>query len=198
MALACALVLTGSLLTVLLNSTILKGRKNALFIKSTLQDAGATVTALQAKSVAHGLSDKVWELHTYLGYTLAGLLAFRIILEFFQPADQKFIRKIKSAYKQYFIIKKERELAGHEFVVKSIYAFFYLLLTTMAVTGLSMAFEDDVPFLRSIHAIRVIHGYTMYLILAFIFVHFAGIFLGERKESKGIVSDMINGGGEKK
>jgi cytochrome b len=36
----------------------------------------------------------------------------------------------------------------------------------------------------------------MYLILAFIVVHLAGVFLAERKDSKGIVSDMINGGGE--
>jgi Ni,Fe-hydrogenase I cytochrome b subunit len=36
----------------------------------------------------------------------------------------------------------------------------------------------------------------MYLILAFIVVHLAGVFLAEiRKDSKGIVSDMINGGG---
>jgi cytochrome b len=34
----------------------------------------------------------------------------------------------------------------------------------------------------------------MYLILAFIVVHLAGVFLAERKNGKGIVSDMINGG----
>jgi len=30
--------------------------------------------------------------------------------------------------------------------------------------------------------------------LAFIIVHLAGVFLAERKNSRGIVSDMINGG----
>jgi len=35
----------------------------------------------------------------------------------------------------------------------------------------------------------------MYLILGFIVLHLVGIFLAERKkEGKGIVSDMINGG----
>ena len=65
----------------------------------------------------------------------------------------------------------------------------------MVVTGLCLAFEDDVSFLKSIHAFRQIHSFTMYLILAFITVHIVGVLLAERKDSKGIVSDMINGGG---
>jgi Ni/Fe-hydrogenase 1 B-type cytochrome subunit len=64
----------------------------------------------------------------------------------------------------------------------------------MALTGLCLAFEDDVPLLKSIHAFRQIHAFTMYLILAFIVVHIAGVLLAERKDSGGIVSDMINGG----
>jgi Ni/Fe-hydrogenase 1 B-type cytochrome subunit len=34
----------------------------------------------------------------------------------------------------------------------------------------------------------------MYLFLVFIVVHLVGVFLAERKNSQGIVSDMINGG----
>ncbi|WP_179415756.1 cytochrome b/b6 domain-containing protein [Mucilaginibacter sp. E4BP6] len=191
-----AIVITGSLLTVLLNSTLLKTKKNAVSIKANLASSGVTVTDGQARSVAHELSDKVWMLHTYFGYTLAALLLFRLLLEFFQQVDQKFIRKLKSAYHQYQTTKKQRELAKHEFWVKTIYAIFYLMLITMAITGLCLAFEDDVPLLKSIHAFRQIHAFTMYLILAFIVIHIAGVFLAERKDSQGIVSDMINGGKE--
>ncbi len=189
-----AIVITGSLLTVLLNSTLLKTKKNAVSIKANLAQAGVTVTDGQARSVAHELSDKVWMIHTYFGYTLAALLLFRLLLEFFQLADQKFIRKLKSAYHQYQTAKKHRELAKHEFWVKTIYAVFYLMLITMAITGLCLAFEDDAPLLKSIHAFRQIHAFTMYLILAFIVVHVVGVLLAERKDSQGIVSDMINGG----
>lgn len=192
-----AAVISGSLLTVLLNSTLLKTRKNAVFIKDQLHEAGATVTEQQARSVAHELSDKVWAIHTYLGYGLAALLLFRLILEFFQLADQKFIRKFKSAYNKYFVIKQDRELARHEFWVKTLYAAFYLMLITMVVTGLCLAFEDDVPALKAIHAFKEIHEFTMYLIMGFIVIHIVGVFLAERKDSKGIVSDMINGGSEK-
>ena len=191
-----AIVISGSLLTVLLNSTLLKTKKNAVSIKANLQASGVTVTDGQARSVAHEMSDKVWMIHTYFGYILAALLLFRLLLEFFQFADQKFIRKISQAYHQYQTVKKHRELSKHEFWVKTIYAVFYLMLLTMVLTGLCLAFEDDVPLLKSIHAFRQIHAFTMYLILAFIIVHIVGVFLAERKDSSGIVSDMINGGKE--
>jgi Ni/Fe-hydrogenase 1 B-type cytochrome subunit len=191
-----ALVITGSLLTVLLNSTLLKTKKNMAAIKANLHNSGVTVTDGQARSVAHELSDKVWMIHTYFGYTLAALLLFRLLLEFFQLADQKFIRKMKSAYHQYQTTKQHRELSKHEFWVKTIYAVFYLMLLIMVLTGLCLAFEDDVPLLKSIHAFRQIHAFTMYLIIAFIIVHVAGVFLAERKDSSGLVSDMINGGKE--
>jgi Ni/Fe-hydrogenase 1 B-type cytochrome subunit len=189
-----AMVITGSLLTVLLNSTLLKSRNNAGPIQKQLAKAGATVTNDQARAAAHVISNKIWTVHIYCGYTLAGLLLFRLILEIFQAADQKLIRKIKSAYHNYFIIKKQRELSRHEFWVKTIYALFYLMLIIMVFTGLCLAFEDDVPWLKSIHAFREIHSFTMYLVLAFIIVHIVGIFLAERKDSAGIISDMVNGG----
>jgi len=192
------LVITGSLLTVLLNSTVLKSRNNATLIQSQLNQAGATVTNDQARSAAHAISDKIWTVHIYFGYTLAALLLFRLILEFFQLADQKLMRKIKDAYNHYFVLKKQRETARHEFWVKTLYAIFYLMLLVMVLTGLCLAFEDDVPLLKSMHWIREIHSFTMYLILAFITVHLAGVFLAERKDSPGIVSDMINGGKHEK
>ncbi|HTH81745.1 MAG TPA: cytochrome b/b6 domain-containing protein [Mucilaginibacter sp.] len=190
-----AVVISGSLITVLINSTILDDRPTAAFLKSNFKDAGATLTDEQTKTVAHALSDSVWEIHVYFGYALAALLAFRIVLEFFQIADQKLIRGIKSAYHHYAAIKKQREAARHELVVKSLYAIFYLLLIIMVVTGLFLAFEDFfAPYKAIRHSVKEFHGFCMYLIIGFIVIHIAGVFLAERKDSKGIVSDMINGG----
>jgi Ni/Fe-hydrogenase 1 B-type cytochrome subunit len=189
-----AIVISGSLLTVLANSTITNGRTNAAIIRTELSKDSVAVTADQARGPAHEISDKVWEWHTYFGYTLAALLLFRLITEIFQPGDQKLIRKIKVAYYDYYVAKKNRLLARHEFVVKSLYAVLYILLMIMAATGLCLAFEDDVPALKKIHAIREVHGFCMYLIIAFIIIHLAGVFFAERKDGKGIVSAMINGG----
>lgn len=190
---ANAIVITGSLLTVLVNSTVLKGWDTLTFIEDKLKSTGTTITEKQARMLVGGLRDKVWTFHMYFGYCLAALLLFRFIAEFFQLTDQKLIHKIKAAYSQYKA-GKNRLIARHELVVKSLYATFYLLLLIMAVTGLCLAFEDDVPVLKSMHFIRDIHGFCMYLVLAFIVVHIAGVYLAERKDSKGIVSDMINGG----
>jgi cytochrome b len=194
---ANTIVISGSLLTVLINSTITDERPVSALVKNELKNASATVSAKQADSVAHALGDSVWSVHIYFGYILVALLIFRLILEFFQLADQKFIRKMKSAYSQFQTTKKNREIAKHELTVKSIYAIFYLLLIMMAVTGLFLAFEDLLAPFKSIrHSVKEVHGFCMYLILAFIGVHLAGVFLAERKDNKGIVSDMINGGGD--
>jgi Ni/Fe-hydrogenase 1 B-type cytochrome subunit len=193
-------VISGSLITVLINATITDRQPVTEIVKSELQKAGATVTDQQARAVAHGLGDSVWAVHIYFGYVLAGLLLFRLLLEFFQLADQKFIRKFKSAYTQFQTTKRNREAAKHELAVKTIYGAFYLLLVVMAVTGLFLAFEDALAQFKSIrHSVKEVHGFCMYLIIAFIVVHIAGVILAERKDDgKGIVSDMINGGNAEK
>ena len=189
------LIITGSLLTVLLNSTLFDTRSNGEFILSELQHAGAAVSAKQAGSVAHGLEDKVWDVHIYFGYFLAGLLLFRILLEIFQRRDQKFFKGLKQAYHYYFFTTKEKHLARHELAVKSLYLVFYLVISILTITGLSLVFKNELGIPRPIsHWIKEVHGFSMYLILGFIVLHLAGVLLAERKDSKGIVSDMINGG----
>lgn len=189
------IVISGSLITVLINSTVLDENSNAGFLKDQLQKAGASVTDDQTRPLAGALADSVWSVHIYFGYCLAALLLFRLVLEFFQVTDQKLLRKIKTAYKDYFVIKKQKKLARHEFVVKLTYAAFYLVLLIMVVTGLTLAFKAQLHIPRqTAHTVKSIHGFCMYLVLAFIAVHLAGVFLAERKDSPGIVSDMINGG----
>lgn len=190
------IIISGSLLTVLINATITDDHTSSAIIKTELQKSGASVSDEQVRSAAHALSDSVWDVHKYFGYCLAGLLLFRLVLELFQVADQKFIRTLKSAYTKYNAIKKDREPARHELAVKLIYSVFYTLLVIMVVTGLFLAFEDELRAYKAIrHSVKEVHSFCMYLILAFIAVHLAGVFLAERKTSKGIVSDMINGGG---
>ncbi len=190
-----AIAIIGLLITVLINSTVLKPRKTASIVQTEMKNSGTTVTIDQARNVVNALSDKVWEIHVYIGFFLVALFVFRLITEFFQLTEQKFITRFKKAWKLFFIIKQQREVSKHELVVKSIYIIFYCLLLIMVCTGLSLAFEDNLPFSKSLmHNIKDIHGFCMYLILGFICVHLAGVIMAERKDSKGIVSDMINGG----
>jgi len=86
-------------------------------------------------------------------------------------------------------------LALHDMTAKGLYLIFYILLIITALTGLSMTFDQELGMSKvTSHSIKDFHGFCMYLILTFIVVHIVGVLLAERKESKGIVSDMINGG----
>jgi Ni/Fe-hydrogenase 1 B-type cytochrome subunit len=192
---ATVLIISGSLITVLIKSTITDKHAIISLVKEKIQETKGVDNDL-SRSIGGALEDKVWAIHTYFGYCLAALLLFRLTLEFFQLADQKFTRKFKAAGQKFRQVKQNRQDALHELTVKIIYAVFYCLLVIMVITGLALAFDDDFSFLRAIHhQVRSFHGFCMYLILGFIVLHLAGVFLAERKkEGKGIVSDMINGG----
>lgn len=188
-----AIVITGSLITVLINST-LNDRKDAVKVYQQNTE-NVSLTAPQIKSVIHQQEDRVWGIHVYFGYGLAALLVFRLVLEFFQLADQKFTSILKAAYHHYQEVKEHRFKAQKKFAVKLVYAVFYVLIIIMVTTGLTLAFEDDLGFSRTInHNIKEVHGFTMYLILAFIAAHILGVVLAEHTDQKGITSDMINGG----
>jgi Ni,Fe-hydrogenase I cytochrome b subunit len=189
-----AIIITGSLLTVLVNSTVLKPWGNASLIADKLKEKGINVSDEQTRSAAFALSDKVWAIHTYFGYALVGLFLFRIAIELLGLADKTLIRKISAAKRSFLSTKANRIATRNEMFIKTSYALFYVLLMVMVTTGLALAFRDNVPLLRSMHFIKDVHGFTMYLILGFIFIHLAGVLIGERKRHKGIVSDMINGG----
>ncbi|MBC7417588.1 MAG: cytochrome b/b6 domain-containing protein, partial [Pedobacter sp.] len=89
-----ALVVTGSLLTVLINSTLLD-RSQTPFVQKELQNAGVQINAEQARAATHGLEDQVWGIHIYFGYALALLFVFRLISEAFLPKEKKLLFKIK-------------------------------------------------------------------------------------------------------
>ena len=174
-------VISGSLVTVLINST--------LFEDKILRSDNAS------KSLIEALEDKIWGVHIYFGYALAALFLFRIMLEFFQHPEERFFYHFEVAYRDYFILKHNSVSAKHELMVRIIYLVFYGLLVIMAISGLILAFEDQLGLQKPVaHQVKEFHGFCMYLILVFILVHLTGVFIAERKNSKGIVSDMINGG----
>lgn len=174
------IIITGSLVTVLINSTL-------------FEDPAIKAEPL-GKSIFHTLEDKVWGIHIYFGYFLTALFLFRLVLELSGNTEQKFWFKMKTAYQGYS--KKKPALSKHELIVKVIYVIFYIILTTMVFTGLTLIYEDQLGISKTVaHSVKDFHGFCMYLIIAFILIHVVGVLLAERKGSTGIVSDMINGGG---
>jgi len=191
-------IIMGSLITVLIAKTMLNTRSNIPVIQQSLKQSNITVTADEARAVAHEFNDKVWEWHTWLGYFLSVLFLFRIIFEFFQPKDQKIIPVIKNAFKYLRKPTADKMQGRHYLLVKLAYVSFYCALFVQVCTGLFMAYSNDVENLKNIRSIASdVHSVFMWLIIAYIVIHITGAIVAEfSKKSKGIISDMINGGEE--
>jgi cytochrome b561 len=192
-------VLTASLTTVLFGSTLFRTKDNITGVQEQLQGKGATVTKDQARAVAHAYSDKLWNLHKYIGYVLVGLLLSRIIIEIAVPGEEKLRTRIKKAagFKPTGLRPgddAEKRFVLHYGRVKWTYVIFYILIATMALTGLGLAFED-VPVLKTLNrSITNVHQFIQYFIYAFILIHLVGVVRAELGGDKGLVSGMIHGG----
>jgi Ni/Fe-hydrogenase 1 B-type cytochrome subunit len=190
------IIMLGSLITVLLAKTILNTRANIPLVQDTLKEGNIAVSTDQAKSVAHEFNDIIWHWHTYIGYVLAALLLFRILFEFFQPQEQKFIPLLKKALKYVKQPNIDKLNAKHYLLVRCAYLSFYISIFVQVCTGLFMAYSDDDESLKSLRSLASnIHSVFMWIILAYIVLHIAGTINAElSKRNKGLVSDMINGG----
>jgi len=190
------IAISGSLITVLFGKTLLNAKNNIELVKENLKESNITVTPEQANSLAHEFNDLVWHWHTYIGYVLASLLAFRILFEFFQPKRQKTIPMIKNAWKYLKMPAIDKRNVKHYLFVRYTYLLFYFALIVQACTGLFMAYSDDVHNLKELrNTASEIHSVFMWVIISYIVIHISGVILAELgKRSKGIVSDMINGG----
>jgi len=189
------LVVTALIITVLMASTALNPRENIPVVQNILKGKGVVVSNDQTFAVTHMYDDKMWELHKLLGYTLAFLFLSRIVVELTQPKEERIsfrLKKARVAIKQAGIDNKEWR---HYLIVKASYSLFYLLLFSMVVTGLIIAFGGDFGLAAPTrHTVKEVHGFIQYLIYAFLFFHLAGVIRAELRNAKGIVSGMINGG----
>lgn len=188
------LFISGSIITVLINSTLLSPRENVKLVQEQLSQKGVTVTDEQAFAVSHEYEDKMWEVHKYIGFGLAMLLIARIVIEFTQPEEEK----MKNRFKRAMELSKEKNERSAEYKhyirVRQIYRLFFLLLFLMALTGLSMAFGRELGFSRGIsRGLKSIHEFLQYAMYAFVFIHLAGVIRAETGKIKGVVSGMIHG-----
>lgn len=188
-----AIAITGLLLTVLINSTLIN-RKTAVSLYHQYEKKIFTDDA-QIKAVAHAISEQVWAVHIYFGYGLVALFLFRLLLEFYQAKHQKFGSNLSESYQRLKTSKSKFSFTLDKFWVKLIYLLFYVLTLIMVVTGLLIVFKKELHIPKNIsHDIKEIHGFCMYLILSFIALHLFGVIKAEATDQKGIVSEMINGG----
>lgn len=195
---ATYLVMTGSLTTVLLAKTLFNTGSNISLVQESLKNNGLSANPDQAKSVSHEFNDILWHWHTYIGFALAALFGFRIILEFVHPKERKLIPLIKNGMSYLKTKSGDMKEAKHFLFVKYAYILFYVALLVMVSTGLFMAYSDDIANLQDIrHSVKEVHSAFMWVILSYLVLHIGGVILAELGvKYKGIVSDMIHGGSE--
>ncbi len=185
--------ISGSLSTVLLNSTLLDQKANTTSVSKALDETGAKLAEQPAGMVLHGLREQVWDLHVYAGYLIVVLLAYRLFAGLLERKDRTLLYKLKLALTLYHLQKGP--IRGKEVAVKFLYFLFYSMLLFMAVSGLSLKFHLELGLSNPLkHNIEEAHGLVMYLILSFILVHIIGVIIAEKTDKPGIVSHMINGG----
>jgi cytochrome b561 len=157
-------------------------------VQEQVERKGGTVTVDQARSVAHEYSDKLWMLHKYIGYGVALLLLWRIIIEFSLSSEKRLRARFKYAMR--FPADPEQK---HFLWVQYGYSIFYLLIIVMGLTGLVLAFEDQ-QWLDPIHDFsKETHEITQYGLYAYFTFHIVGVLRADVTKYGGIVSRMING-----
>lgn len=188
------LFLTGSIVTVLLNSTLLSQSDNVKLVQEQLEKKGLSATDEQAFAVSHEYEEKMWEVHKLIGYGLALLLLARIVIEFTQPEEEKMRNRLKKAVELSKSGEPNSAEYSHYIRVKRAYMIFFILLFLMVITGLAMAFGRDLGLTREIRGgLKNVHGVIQYFMYAFVLIHLAGVILAENGKMRGIVSGMIHG-----
>jgi len=188
------IVISGIILTVLINSTLTNQRKNIPMVQEQLKSRNIIVTEDQAFAVTREYEDKFWNVHKLFGYSLAFLLISRVIIELTQPGEEKIRTRIKNALGLYRQKDNNKNEYRHYLRVKTGYLLFYILVIGMALTGLTLAFGRDLSIPRELsRTIREIHSFGQYLMYTFIALHIGGVIVAENMKIRGIVSGMING-----
>lgn len=187
------LLILGAITTVTLSKFLFNTGQNISLVQNELIQKGITIDNNTARSVSHAFNDKLWHLHTWIGYGIAFLVLSRLIIELTLGKDEKTGINIKKAIKFIPATAEEREEKNKFLLIKWVYVLFYALMVVMALTGLGLAFEDVPFFHASRHQIKSVHSFIQYPIYAFIIVHLIGVVRADLKKYPGIISSMING-----
>jgi len=173
-----AFVILGLLGTVFLRKTFLSWRANSELLMQKLTEFDISITAEQAKILAKTIRAPMWEWHIILGYMLAFLVLYRVVLMFTHAKE-----KLPFS-----------ELDTHKKGVQLLYYIFYLVTAFMAISGVVIHFYEALALSKDMaHEIKEIHEAVYNYYLFFVPLHIAGVVIAELKDEKGLISSMIHG-----
>lgn len=160
------------LFTIFLRMYWMEKNHVAAILNSNLIVLDVTLTQDQLLKIAKQVRKPMWDWHVYIGYVLIGLYAIRLALPFI--GEMKFSNPFKVAS-----LKQKAQYWS--------YILFYVFVGVSLFTGFFI--ENGPKDWKS--PLESVHKLSLYYLLPFIFIHFAGIFLAERGPQKGIVSRVI-------
>lgn len=168
----CMILLLG---TIFLRLTWLNKDNLTSIIQSFLATTDQALTHDQAITLAKQIRKPMWNWHIYLGYVLVGLYSLRLILSFFGKM------KFSNPFNKALTLKEKFQFW--------VYMLFYFCVAISLITGLVIVLGQK----NLKDTMEEIHVLSIYYLLAFIFIHFGGVFLAELTNQKGIISKIISG-----
>ncbi|MDY0117184.1 MAG: cytochrome b/b6 domain-containing protein [Sulfurimonadaceae bacterium] len=173
-----AFVVLALLGTVFLRKTFLSYRQNSEIIIQKLQEFGIELSKEHAVIIAKTIRAEMWQWHIYLGYALAFLLLFRLVLAFTNSKPKVLFNT----------------LSLHEKGVQISYYLLYGVLGFMALSGFGIYFYQELGFTKDFaHTLKEIHEFSFNFVLYFALLHVMGVVVAEFRGEKGIISRMIHG-----
>jgi len=166
-----------ALFTAFLHAVWMNGSEMAATMVSSLAEKGITLAYDDARIIARKIGSPMFHWHFYAGYVLIPLLVLRCMdlfasgLKFTSP----FLREATL----------EQKFRG------GLYLLLYIALAVILIMGMLLRFGPR----NDLHEVfKIAHVYCGCFAGIFVFIHFAGLLIGEHTTDKGIVSKMINGG----
>lgn len=164
------------LITIFLRKTWMEKNHVAEIIQTFLKDNGyAALPQDEAISLAKKIRKPMWEWHIYLGYFLTGLYCIRLAVPFFGKM------KFSSPFKEGLNTKTKFQFW--------VYLVFYTCTAVSLITGLIIELGPKVYK----KTMEEIHELSLYYLLSFMILHFAGILIAEFTSDKGLISRIISG-----
>jgi cytochrome b len=147
----------------------------------------------------------LWQIHIYIGYALVVGVVARLSWGIVGPQHARFTDMWHpatwwDAVKNFNLQAKPR--FGHNTLASGAYLLVYLLLITMAITGLGLAAVEhsmgpldtwigDMPWLKELF--EEPHKFIYYALMGFVVVHIAALIWHEFKDKTPLAQAMVTG-----
>jgi len=173
-----AFVVLGLLGTVFLRKTFLSWRTNSEILMNKLLEIDVVIGIEQAKVLAKAVRAGMWEWHIILGYALAFLILYRVLLFFFDTSKRESFSS----------------LSLHKKMVHISYYILYSVLFFMSISGLVIHFYEVLSLSKDMaRDIKEVHELVYNYLLLFVPLHIAGVIIAENSDEPGLISTMMNG-----